>query len=160
MLPMCCSIADMRRWKLKYDAIVDLDGSHDALTADKKFILIRLPSNGSDDGECISWHLFCCTPLTLDRCVVNMFAFLYSPLNDVTSYSVSCILTCLMLSSLSAIFKLLSHMHWNPEPDLALVSCMWACKHQSQWAQRLPGLYLTSSLVWSPCNVRVVNCPE
>uniref|UniRef100_A0A3Q1H634 Uncharacterized protein n=1 Tax=Anabas testudineus TaxID=64144 RepID=A0A3Q1H634_ANATE len=36
-------------FKLKYDAIVDLDDFHDTLTADKKFILIRMPLKGSDD---------------------------------------------------------------------------------------------------------------
>lgn len=79
MFLMCCSIADMGmnqkrlgnlKLKLKYDAIVDLDGSHTALTADKKFILIRLPAKGSDDGECISWHLFFLACLTPDKCVV------------------------------------------------------------------------------------------
>lgn len=43
----------MKSSKVKYDAIVDLDGPHDALTDDKKFILIRLPPHGSDYGECI-----------------------------------------------------------------------------------------------------------
>lgn len=42
---------------LKFDAIVDLDGPCDMLTADKKFILIRLPVHESDDGECLSWYL-------------------------------------------------------------------------------------------------------
>lgn len=71
MFLMCCSIADSGMksstygFKLKYDAIVDLDDFHDTLTADKKFILIRMPLKGSDDGECISWHLFCSTTLTL-----------------------------------------------------------------------------------------------